>query len=183
LGCPKSTNPTQTTINFPTTTTTINNCHQPNPPALQQPQITATLQTKSTHKTFNYTTRVLPQPHRPAPPPPPNQIANNIQTTTTNNINILQLNIDGINTKIQTHSLYNTAYLVNEHTIHIAMIQESKLKGHSITPSIGDNSTEIRNDRKVSDGGGLITYIHKNISYIDTTKNTRALLRQQDKTI
>ena len=98
-------------------------------------------------------------------------------------MNILQINIDGINTKIQTHSLYNTAYLVNEHTIHIAMIQESKLKGHSITPSIGDNSTEIRNDRKVSDGGGLITYIHENISYIDTTKNTRAQLLQQDKTI
>ena len=62
------------------------------------------------------------------------------------------------------------------------MIQESKLEGHKITPSIGDNFTVIRNDRKDSDGGSLITYTHKNISYIDTTKTTRALLPQQGKT-
>ena len=54
----------------------------------------------------------------------PNQIANNTQTTTTtNNINLLQLKIDGINTKI--HELAN---LINKRNIHIAMIQESKLK-------------------------------------------------------
>ena len=62
------------------------------------------------------------------------------------------------------------------------MLQESKLKGHSITPSIGDNFSAIRNDRKVSDGGDIVTYIHKNISYIDITKHTRTLL-PQDKTI
>ena len=87
---------------------------------------------------------------------------------------MLQLNIDGINTKI--HEL---ADLIKKRNIHIEMIQESKLKGHRITPSIGDNYTAIRNDRKDSDGRGLITYIHKNISYIDTT---RALLSKQDKT-
>ena len=63
--------------------------------------------------------------------------------------------------------------------IHTAMIQESKLKGERITPSIGDNYAAIKNDRKDSDGGGLITYIHKNISYIDTTK---VLLPQEDRT-
>ena len=54
------------------------------------------------------------------------------------------------------------------------MIQESKLEGHKITPSIGDNFTVIRNDRKDSDGGSLITYTRKNISYIDTTNTLLA---------
>ena len=62
------------------------------------------------------------------------------------------------------------------------MVQKSKLKTHSINPYIGDNYFGIRNDRKGSDGVGLITYIHKNISYINTTNITRALLPQHDKT-
>ena len=86
------------------------------------------------------------------------------------------------------HRRHNTkildlADLINKRTIHlhISMLQDSKLKGHSITPSIGDNFSAIRNDRKVSDSGDIVTYIHKNISYIDTTKNTKALIPQSDK--
>ena len=47
--------------------------------------------------------------------------------------------------------------------------------------SLHCNYTAIRNGRKYSDGGGLITYIQKNISSIDTTKTSRALLPQQHK--
>ena len=62
---------------------------------------------------------------------------------------------------------------MHKHNIHIALIQESKLKPTNKTPTIPQYSAE-RQDRLQDDrGGGLITYIHNSITYIDTTERIR----------
>ena len=75
-------------------------------------------------------TPLLPTPPTPPPPPPspppppPNHLpAAAPNTHRTHNINILQLNIDGINTKKQ-----ELTHFIKQHNIHIAILQETKLQ-------------------------------------------------------
>lgn len=85
------------------------------------------------------------------------------------NINILQLNIDGIRNK---H--LELKHFLHKHKIHIAIIQETKLRHTHKTPNI-PNFTAIRQDRQHGEGGGLITYIHHNLSYIEKTQHIRTI--------
>ena len=65
-------------------------------------------------------------------------------------------------------------HFMHQHRIHIAMIQETKLKHTHRTPNI-PNYTAIRQDRQHGEGGGLITYIHHNTPYIESTEHIRTL--------
>ena len=112
----------------------------------------------------------LPQPHnRHTPSPTHNTRNNNIPRNERRNINVLQLNIDGLRNK---HIALK--HFLHKHRIHIALIQETKLKHTHKTPTI-PNYTPIRQDRQHGEGGGLITYIHHNISYIEKTQHIRTL--------
>ena len=96
--------------------------------------------------------------------------------TRTRNINILQLNVDGLRTKLSEIEQF-----LHKHNIHIALLQETKLTHTHKTPHIRHYS-HIRTDRTDGHGGGLITYIHKSILYKDTTQTTQSLF-QNDTTL
>ena len=95
----------------------------------------------------------------------------------THNINILQHNIDGLKSGHAQLKQY-----MHQNNIHIAIIQETKLTSKHTTPTISEY-TPIRQDRQTGGGGGLITYIHKTISYIDTTQHTKTLIPPGDTTM
>ena len=86
------------------------------------------------------------------------------QNSKPHNINILQININGIRNKqaeLKEHIL--------KHNIHIICIQETKLKHKHNHPKL-PNFTALRQDRASNDGGGgLLTYIKNNIPFTNTT--------------
>ena len=61
--------------------------------------------------------------------------------------------------------------LLHEQHIHVATIQESKLTTTSTTPSFPGYTT-LRHDRPTRGGGGLLTLIHKDIPFTNTTAET-----------
>ena len=119
------------------------------------------------HPTHNITPQTTTQgsatpPNIPTPashPSPPQRIPQ---------LNILQLNIDGIRNK----HLELKATLKDRH-IHIAVIQETKLQTHHSTPKFPGYTT-LRHDRSRGGGGGLITLIHTDIPFTNTTAKTIA---------
>jgi hypothetical protein len=98
-----------------------------------------------------------PQPDIPLPNNRPNG-----QKKTIKNLNILQININGLNKKIDELSI-----LATEQEIDILTIQETKLKTTSKTPNL-PNYTPVRLDRAHRDGGGLLTYIRNDITFTNT---------------
>ena len=153
-------------------------CHNTHPQQAPTPQAPPVRPTQLTTRTGPQTQ--LPTPPTPPPPtnnhqtPPPNRPRNptdntNIPRNERRNINILQLNIDGIRNKHM-----ELKHFMHQHRIHIAMIQETKLKHTHRTPNI-PNYTAIRQDRQHGEGGGLITYIHHNTPYIESTEHIRTL--------
>ena len=64
-----------------------------------------------------------------------------------------------------------------ENDIHLALIQESKLRSNSKTPTFPGYSS-LRRDRSDGGGGGLLTLISKSISFTNTTDQTIAALPQ-----
>ena len=115
---------------------------------------------------------VTPTP--PSPPPRPRAPATN--THRAHNINILQLNIDGINTKKQ-----ELTHFMTQHDTHIAILQEMKLRKTQQTPTF-PNYTTLRQDRADGNGGGLITLVHKHINFTNTSAQTKSLLPPLDNT-
>ena len=91
-----------------------------------------------------------------------------------NKINIIQININGIKNKHQ-----ETKHLLKHHQIHVATIQETKLKDSDPTPTFPEYTT-LRHDRRGGLGGGLITLIHKTLPFTNTTPQTLANLPQDD---
>ena len=86
----------------------------------------------------------------------PHSINNNKtqqQINSKKTITIIQININGLTTKI--HELKN---LTDNTKIDIITIQETKLKPTHRTPYLKDY-TAIRTDRAYKNGGGLMTYI------------------------
>ena len=143
--------------------------------------------TTNTSATSNTTTNPPPNTQ----PSPPNNnttqtlLTNTTHTTQTNtsstsprttNINIVQINIDCIYTKQTELQDY-----LHKHNIHIALLQETKLKQTQSTPTFPTYSC-IRTDRPHGQGGGLLTYIHNDIIYKDTTSHTKTLF-QNDTTM
>ena len=93
----------------------------------------------------------------PPPPPQPPQPTTNIQQA---DINILQLNLNGIGNKLE--ELKN---FLKKHNIHIAALQETKLTTNSKEPEIEDY-TLIRKDRGNNiRGGGLAFFVHNTIPF------------------
>ena len=90
------------------------------------------------------------------PPGPQTQLTPNQKKT---RLNILQININGLSSKIDQLRL-----LTKDEDIDIIAVQETKLKTNSKTPNIPD-FTPIRTDRTHSGGGGLITYVKNNIVF------------------
>ena len=76
-------------------------------------------------------------------------------------ITIIQININGLTTKI--HELKN---LTDNTKIDIITIQETKLKLTHRTPYLIDY-TAIRTDRTYKNGGGLMTYIKNDIIFTE----------------
>ena len=76
-------------------------------------------------------------------------------------ITIIQININGLTTKI--HELKN---LTDNSKIDIITIQETKLKPTHRTPYLKDY-TAIRTDRTYKNGGGLMTYIKNDIIFTE----------------
>ena len=111
----------------------------------------------------------LPLPLLPLPlPPPPTPPALTPSRPQNNTLNILQINTNGIRNKIM-----ELRVLLHEQHIHIATIQESKLTTTSTTPSFPGYTT-LGHDRPVRGGGGLLTLIHKDIPFTNTTAETHA---------
>ena len=94
----------------------------------------------------------------------PHSINNNItqqQINSKKTITIIQININGLTTKI--HELKN---LTDNTKIDIITIQETKLKPTHRTPYLKDY-TAIRTDRTYKNGGGLMTYIKNDIIFTE----------------
>ena len=113
----------------------------------------------------------------PTPPPvvsppasfhPPSPPTTNTARATPpqQHLRVLQLNIDSITSKFQ-----ELRGLLRDSKIHIAVIQETKLKSKNHTPKFPGYTT-IRHDRQRGEGGGLITLIHKDVPFTNTTAHT-----------
>ena len=84
----------------------------------------------------------VPAPGPPGPPlPQPNPVPLNLPSSPNKTLNILQLNINGIQNK---HMQLKT--LLHEQNIHIATIQETKLHKDKTTPNFPGYTT-LRHDR------------------------------------
>ena len=99
---------------------------------------------------------IPPPPPPPSGPPPPPNPARNFDNS---NLNILQLNINGIGNKLEELKLF-----LNKNDIHIAAIQETKLTEKSKAPEI-KNYTMLRKDRGTNKGGGLAFFIHDTVPF------------------
>ena len=94
----------------------------------------------------------------------PHSINNNktqLQINSKKTITIIQININGLTTKV--HELKN---LTDNTKIDIITIQETKLKPTHRTPYLKDY-TAIRTDRTYKNGGGLMTYIKNDIIFTE----------------
>ena len=119
----------------------------------------------------------------PADDPIPSGFADNIAVKSepspgkflTRPLRILQWNADGINTKLLELSSY-----LSDHTIDIALIQESKLIQSMATPTIKGYATK-RTDRKnaVSPGGGLLMFIRNNLAFKCHSSTSRGAVESQ----
>ena len=124
-------------------------------------------------------------PHSQQIPP---LAAGNPPPKTTSKMNkhlkILQLNINGIKNKSM-----ELQQLMTEENIDIAVIQETKLHPSTKTPTI-PNYSFTRHDRPIptstkskTNGGGLITYIKKDLPYTNTASYTLPGVESQTITV
>jgi hypothetical protein len=118
---------------------------------------------------------LLPGP-LPGPPSPPRLVSPSRPQASTpptrhQNLTILQLNIDGLSTKHVEFKQY-----MHSNRIHVAIIQETRLWHSHKIPSIPNHSA-IRQDWSHGESGGLITYIHHNIAYLEETQHIRFLIQ------
>ena len=93
----------------------------------------------------------------PTPPPPPTRPPTDRRPS--NNLKILQLNINGIKGKVD-----ELADFLHTNQIKIASIQETKLSKNSKDINI-PNYTFLRQDRKRNSGGGLCFFIHESVQF------------------
>ena len=73
--------------------------------------------------------------------------------------NVLQLNANGIGNK-----LTELGVVLERNKVKVAVIQESKLSPKSKNPCIR-NYTTVRKDRPHGQGGGLLIFIHRSITF------------------
>ncbi len=104
-----------------------------------------------------------PPPPSSPPPPPPSSPPPPINTNQDNeyDLNILQWNCNGISSKLTELSDF-----IHQNDIKIAVLQETKLGKKSTNPNL-PNFTLIRKDRTSDKGGGLATYVHKSLMFMN----------------
>ena len=96
-------------------------------------------------------------PTPPTPHPHPSPITT--KASDGDAFTILQFNANGIGNK-----QVELGEFLEQHKVKVAVIQESKLTLNFRTPNI-QNFTTVRKDRHRSQGGGLLTLIHKSIQF------------------
>ena len=92
-------------------------------------------------------------PQTRSPTPPTKQISDD------STFNVLQLNANGIGNK-----LTELEVVLERNKVKVAVIQESKLSPKSKNPCI-QNYTTVRKDRSHGQGGGLLIFIHRSITF------------------
>ena len=102
----------------------------------------------------------------PLPPTPPSQ------RRSSTSLNILHINI--ISLKNNSHKHIEIKQMLHQHTMHIYLIQETKLNANHITPILPHYSI-VQRDRQQGNGGDLLTLIHKDISYHNQSTNISIL--------
>ena len=103
-----------------------------------------------------------PPPTRyPAPPTKP------ISDDST--FNVLQLNANGIGNK-----LTELEVVLERNKVKVAVIQESKLSPKYKNPCI-QNYTTVRKDRSHGQGGGLLIFIHRSITFSEQPSSPESL--------
>ena len=89
----------------------------------------------------------------PAPPPTPTTAINDVY------FQWKSWNANGTGNKIEKLGIF-----MGKHKVKVAVIQESKLSQTSSIPCI-QNYTTVRKDRRLGQGGGLLTFVHKSINF------------------
>ena len=92
-------------------------------------------------------------------PPPTRSPAPTEQISDDSTFNVLQLNANGIRNK-----LTELEGVLERNKVKVAVIQESKLSPKSKNPYI-QNYTTVRKDRSHGQGGGLLIFIHRSITF------------------
>ena len=95
-----------------------------------------------------------PTPTPPLSPAPPTE-----QTSADRTFNVLQLNANGIGNKLR-----ELGVVLERNMVKVAVIQESKLSSKSKNPCIR-NYTTVRKDPPRGQGGGLLIFIHRSITF------------------
>ena len=83
--------------------------------------------------------------------------------------NVLQLNAKGIGNK-----LTELEVVLERNKVKVAVIQESKLLPKSKNPCI-QNYTTVRKDRSNGQGGGLLIFIHRSITFSKQPSSAESL--------
>ena len=170
--CPNHTNPSTNTTSTNTNQTTPNLPAPANPPSNKTPQLPNPLTTTTPQLPNPLKTTTPKPPHPPAnltsqqpnPNSPPPHASAAAAHTNPKQITLIQININGINTKKSELADY-----LQKHQPDVVTIQETKLTPKAKTPTFS-NYTTIRTDRTFGKpgGGGLITLVKSNITFTET---------------
>ena len=129
-------------------------------PHSYNPQVT---QPNTTTTPVNHHTRARPTINNPPTSPTSDSSSHTDHTDSHKkphkNLNIIKININGIQRKIT-----ELTHLAQHQNADIITIQETKLQKHHRTPNI-PNYTPIRSDRQNRPGGGLLSYIKNDITF------------------
>ena len=98
-------------------------------------------------------------PSQQSPPPTGSPAPPTVQISDDSTFNVLQLNANGIGNK-----LTELGVVLERYKVKVAVIQESKLSPKSKNPCI-QNYTTVREDRSHGQGGGLLIFIHRSITF------------------
>lgn len=96
-----------------------------------------------------------------------------IKVDSKHSLNILQLNINGIQNKTT-----ELQHILTEHNIHIALIQETNLNSNKPSPMFHDYTTLRQNT--TPSAHSILTLVHTSILFTDTTDQTKSLLEQDN---
>ena len=96
-------------------------------------------------------------PPTPLPPPIPTPLTD--QRSDDSTFNVLQLDANGIGNK-----LTELGVVMESNKVKVAVIQESKITPKSKNPGI-QNYTTVRKDHPHGQGGGLLIFIHRSVTF------------------
>ena len=98
-------------------------------------------------------------PSQKSPPPTLSPAPPTEQISDDSTFNVLQIKANGIGNK-----LTELGVMLERNKVKVAVMQESKLSPKSKNPCIR-NYTTVRKDRPHSQGGGLLIFIHRSITF------------------